>query len=205
MTNSNNRLDRIETILANLAEQQAANDASHHQSLTRLEALVESNARTIEANSNDITAVQQRQEAYEAFHHQALTRLEALVESSARTIEANSNEIVAIQRRQEQGDQQLRTSIDDVVEMIGNLGQHIDESQQQQAERQAETDQLLQRLAAQQAETDQRFNTLLADARADRQRAAERDAANAAEHQAFQQIVQTMLAEITRLWQRLAG
>jgi hypothetical protein len=77
-----------------------------------------------------------------------LNRIEALVESNARAI-------AAMGERQEAADQQLReqlaatdelikSSITDVVEMIGELGQR-------------------------QAETDQRFNTLLAEGRLDRQ------------------------------------
>jgi hypothetical protein len=71
-------------------------------------------------------------------------------------------------------EQQLRVSIDDTVAMIADL-------------------------ARQQQDTDQRFTIYLEDARADRQRSNERAAANEMEHRAFQQITQTLLAEISRL------
>lgn len=77
-------------------------------------------------------------------------------------------------------------SIDDTVSLLTNLAQQFEES-----------DALRQ-------ETDQRFNILLEEARADRQRSDERANANAAEHRAFQQIAQTLLAEINRIGQRLA-
>lgn len=75
---------------------------------------------------------------------------------------------------------------DDTVSLLTNLAQQFEES-----------DALRQ-------ETDQRFNILLEEARADRQRSDERANANAAEHRAFQQIAQTLLAEINRIGQRLA-
>lgn len=51
----------------------------------------------------------------------------------------------------------------------------------------------------------QRFETLLEEARADRQRADRDRALNESEHRAFRETFQTMLAEIARLWQRVAG
>ncbi|MGF1571388.1 MAG: hypothetical protein ACFCVD_25480 [Nodosilinea sp.] len=44
----------------------------------------------------------------------------------------------------------------------------------------------------------------MAEMRASRLQSDERAAANDAEHRAFQQIIQTLLAEISRIWQRLA-
>ena len=78
---------------------------------------------------------------------------------------------------------------------------------------------MIANLGQQQQETDQRFNNLLEEARADRQEAradrqridealsrADRDRAlNESEHRAFRETFQTMLAEIARLWQRVAG
>ena len=87
----------------------------------------------------------------------------------------------------------------------------------------ADTVAMIADLAEQQGETDQRFEVFLQDARADRQRADERhqewgqrfDAqlaamredrdANATEHRAFSETIRVLLAEIARIWQRLAG
>lgn len=95
--------------------------------------------------------------------------------------------------------------VDATTEQVNRL---VDESQANHEEHQ---------------EWGQRFENLLADARADRQRADERQrewnqrfdeqlarmdqraAANEAEHNAFRQNIQVLLAEIARLWNRLAG
>ncbi|MGD1930821.1 MAG: hypothetical protein ACFB12_18115 [Leptolyngbyaceae cyanobacterium] len=57
----------------------------------------------------------------------------------------------------------------------------------------------------QQQETDQRFNNLLEDARADRQQAERDRALTESEHRAFRETFQTLLAEVARIWQRLAS
>ncbi|MGD1906054.1 MAG: hypothetical protein ACFB0C_08690 [Leptolyngbyaceae cyanobacterium] len=90
--------------------------------------------------------------------------------------------------------QETRAGIDDLVQMMGELAQHHEEIRQRTVE------------------NDQRFNNLLEDARADRQHIdqalanADRDRAiNEMEHRAFRETFQTLLAEIARIWQRLAG
>lgn len=194
-----------------------------------------------------------------------LDRLEALAETTLLAIQQESQQIAELRntvtrqgediRQQNSG---LRDGISDVVAMISDL-----------AEQQAQTDFRIEALRQQQQETDQRFNNVLADARADRQRAeesiqaftqqaeadrqraeqndarrdeehqafvesmqafrqqaeADRQQAeadrrqteadrrqaneerdrNEREHQAFRESFQSMLAEITRIWQRLAG
>ncbi len=163
MTYSSDRLDRIEALLATVAESNAAST----QRLDRIEAgldrtqqITDSNARAIEAWSSRIE--------------------EGIAEAAAvsTSMAANTN------RRMEE-------AITDTVQMISDL------SRQQQ-------------------ETDQRFEFWLQDSRADRQRAEQRDRewqerfdqamqANATEHRAFTQNIQVLLAEIARLWQRVAG
>jgi maltose O-acetyltransferase len=81
----------------------------------------------------------------------------------------------------------MEDAIADTVQMIANLGQ-----QQQEAMHRHQ-------------EADQRFEVFLAEARADRQRADRDRALNESEHRAFRETFQTMLAEIDRLWQRVAG
>ncbi|HEY9878157.1 MAG TPA: hypothetical protein V6D29_06855 [Leptolyngbyaceae cyanobacterium] len=133
-TGPTDRLDRIEAILAQVAESQQ-----------RTQQITESNARAIEANSNAIT--QMREE---------------------------------LQQADERSRQRLEETTADVVNMISGLGQQLEE-------------------------TDNRFNVLLEEARADRQEWQQQAAANETEHRAFRQNIQILLAEISRIWQRLAG
>ncbi|MEA5448413.1 hypothetical protein VB780_07535 [Leptolyngbya sp. CCNP1308] len=170
---STDRLDRIEALLATVAESNAASTdrldriemglERTEANLARTEKIVESNARAIEAWSSRM--------------EDGIAEAEEVSSSMA----ANTN------RRMEE-------TIIDTVQMIANLGQ-------------------------QQQETDQRFNNLLKEARADRQEAradrqridealapADRDRAlNESEHRAFRETFQTLLAEVARLWQRVAG
>lgn len=98
------------------------------------------------------------------------------------------------QQQLEESDHRLRESISEVVGMIGSL-----------AEQQEATDQRIEATRQQQAETDQRFENLLDDARADRQQQERNRALNEQEHLAFRETFQTLLAEISRIWQQLAG
>ncbi|MBD2115056.1 MULTISPECIES: hypothetical protein [Cyanophyceae] len=136
-----------------------------------------------------------RMEALLATTIEGLARTEKITESNARAIEAWGGRI-------EEGEQhnqtQLESAIADTVAMIADMGQ-----QQQEA---------TQRAQQHKAEADQRFEVFLAEARADRaeMRAAREQwqletQANATEHRAFTQNIQVLLAEIARLWQRVAG
>lgn len=128
-----------------------------------------------------------------------LDRIEALVE-------ANATAITTMRQRQEEADQSLRESISaanqELRESISAANQELRESisatNEQLNASIVETVAMIGGLAEQQEETDQRFNNLLADSRADRQN-------NEREHQAFRESFQTLLAEIARIWQRLAG
>lgn len=148
MTHSSDRLDRIEAILASVAESQSR--------------------------------AEQRNEEVD----RRLTRIERVAESNARAIEAWSSRI-ADGEQQAQG--RLEAAIADTVAMIADLGR-------------------------QQQDTDQRFEVFLQEARADRaemravrEQWQEQAQANTTEHRAFTQNIQVLLAEIARLWQRVAG
>ena len=145
MTQSSDRLDRMEALLATTIE-----------GLARTEKITESNARAIEAWSSRI--------------EEGIAEAEEVSSSMA----ANTN-------------RRMEDAIADTVRMIADLGRKHDDNEQ-------------------------RFNTLLEDARADRaeMRAAREQwqlefQANATEHRAFTQNIQVLLAEIARLWQRVAG
>ena len=159
MTYGSDRLDRIEALLATVAESQARTQIIVEQNaagLRETRAITDSNARAIEAWSSRI--------------EEGIAEAEEVSSSMA----ANTN-------------RRMEAAITDTVQMIADMGR-------------------------QQQETDQRFNTLLEEARADRaeMRAAREQwqleaQANTTEHRAFTQNIQILLAEIARLWQRLAG
>ncbi|MBE7383862.1 MAG: hypothetical protein F6J95_020905 [Leptolyngbya sp. SIO1E4] len=119
------------------------------------------------------------------------------------------------QRTQVQVDNNAR-AIEAATESISTLGNDIREGfSQTRAELQASTADvvsMINDLAEQQNDTDQRFQVLLEEARADRSRmdqhitqARQDGLRNTREHRAFTQTMQSMLAEIARIWQRLAG
>lgn len=198
MTASNDRLDRIEALLEASMAQHSREMEEIRAGLRETKAITESNARAIGAWSGRI----------------------ADAEADSRTMAAA-------------GDQRLETAIADTVAMIADMGRQQQETDQRFEIFLQEARADRQRNAAEREETDQRFEVFLQEARADRQRfdntmaeqqeAAQRFevflqesrtdrqrfdqamAANAAEHRAFTQNVQVLLAEISRLWQRVAG
>jgi hypothetical protein len=163
---STDRLDRIEAILATVAESQARTEAN----LARTEKIVESNARAIETWGGRISEVE----------------------------EANNSVATSTNRRMEE-------AIADTVQMIAEMGRQQQETDQRFEVFLAEARADRQRSEQLNAEHSQRFEVFLEDARADRQRFDQTMAANATEHRAFTQNIQVLLAEIARLWQRVAG
>lgn len=169
MPESSDRLDRVEALLARVAESNAA-------SAERLD--------RIEAGLASIEAGLASTEQLVAQNAAGLRETRAIADSNARAIQAWDARITEGDQRTQT---QLEASIADTVAMIADMGR-------------------------QQQETDQRFEVFLAEARADREemRAAREQwqleaQANATEHRAFTQNVQVLLAEIARLWQRIAG
>ncbi|MBE9157077.1 hypothetical protein IQ265_09595 [Nodosilinea sp. LEGE 06152] len=152
MTYSSDRLDRVEALLATVAESQARTQIIVEQNaagLRETRAIADSNARAIEAWSSRI--------------EDGIAEAEEVSSSTA----ANTN-------------RRMEDAIADTVQMIADLGR-------------------------QQQETDQRFEVFLAEARADRAEMRAVREANSTEHRAFTQNIQVLLAEIARLWQRVAG
>ncbi len=137
-----------------------------------------------------------------------LDRLEALAETVLLAIQQQSGQIT------QQGGQIAEHS----TQITRQSAQIAEESIQIAALRSgiSEVVAMLSEQAEQQdirhTEAEQRFENLLQDARADRQRIDEalargdRDRAlNESEHRAFRETFQTLLAEVARIWQRLAG
>ena len=149
--------------------------------LDRIEAILAENARQLAESS---AASTQRLDRIEA----GLSRTEKIVESNARAIEAWGSRIEEVQVETEEATSSTRA----------NLAVRIDDNAHNQGIDRVRFDQMHE-------EHTQRFNTLLEEARADRQRADRDRALNESEHRAFRETFQTMLAEIARLWQRVAG
>ena len=125
------RLDRIEGILAEIAESQRRSESR----ITRIERLAdtlslmaESNARAIATHGEELRASEVR-----------LDRIEQLTESNARAIAAHGEE--------------LRTSIADMVNMVGtvaaNLQRQSDQAEIDRAEFRAQFRQLIEVLTQQ--------------------------------------------------------
>jgi len=166
MTQSTDRLDRIEALLATVAESQARTEAN----LSRTEQLVAQNAAGLRETRAIADSNARAIEAWPSRIEEGIAEAEEVSSSMS----ANTNT-------------RMEDAIADTVQMIANLGQ-----QQQEAMHRHQ-------------EADQRFEVFLAEARADRQRADRDRALNESEHRAFRETFQTMLAEIARLWQRVAG
>lgn len=190
MTRSNDRLDRIEAILASVAESQAQT----------------------QAQLDTLSTQQQDSTQQSSLSEERLSRIEAICESNACAIEAWSGRMTesesASRATAESTDQRLETAIADALAMIADMGRQQQETDQRfevflqdsRADRQR-----IDSIIAEQQAMAQRFEVYLQDSRADRQRFDQIMAANATEHRAFTQNVQVLLAEISRLWQRVAG
>lgn len=198
MTYSSDRLDRIEAILAAVAESQTRTEVN----LSRTEQLVAQNAAGLRETRAVADSNARAIEAWSSRIEEGIAEAEEVSSSMA----ANTN-------------RRMEDAIADTVQMIANLGQQQQESMQRHQESDQRFEVFLaearadrQRSEQLNAEHSQRFETFLQDARADRQRfdealaRADRDRAlNESEHRAFRETFQTMLAEIARLWQRVAG
>jgi hypothetical protein len=127
-------------------------------------------------------------EALLAENARQLVETRKITESNARAIEAWGSRIEEVQVDTEEATSSTRADL--AVRIEDNAhNQGIDRV----------------RFDALHEEHTQRFNTLLEEARADRAEMRAAREANTTEHRAFTQNIQTLLAEIARLWQRVAG
>jgi peptidoglycan hydrolase CwlO-like protein len=233
MTASVERLDRIEAILAALAEGQAAFNAGQQQiqaQLERTEAQIERTQAQLERTEAQAERTQAQLERTEAQVERTQVQLErtevqvertqiqmdstqtrlertqalvdstlAIANSNARAVEAWATRIEEVAIDTEEATSSTRA----------DLAVRIDDNAHNQGIDRVRFDQLHE-------EHSQRFETLLEEARADRvawrqsldeqlaEMRRDRDS-NSAEHRAFTQNSQILLAEISRLWQRLAS
>ena len=147
-----------------------------------------------------------RMEALLASTIEGLARTETLIAETRQITDSNARAIEAWSSRIEDG---IAEAEEVSSSMVANTNRRMEEAI-------TDTITMISDLSRQQQETDQRFEVWLQDSRADRQRAEQRDRewqerfdqamqANATEHRAFTQNIQVLLAEIARLWQRVAG
>jgi hypothetical protein len=159
-----------------------------------------------------------RMEALLASTIEGLSRTEKIVESNARAIEAWGDRIEeGIAEAEEVTSQQtanLAVRIEDNAHNQGIDRVRFDALHEEHTQR---FNNLLEEARADRVRSDQlhaehsqRFDVFLAEARADRaemraaREQADRDRAlNEAEHRAFRETFQTMLAQIAQLWQRV--
>jgi len=192
MTPSQDRLDRIEALLE-------ASIAQHNREMADM--------RAAQGQSAEETQALHRQEMAEFWA--GLRETKAITESNARAIEAWSSRVgeaeEASRSRVENTDRRLEAAIADTVAMMADLGRQQQETDQRFEVFLQEARADRQRSTTEREETNQRFEVFLEDSRADRQSFDQMMAADAAEHRAFTQNVQVLLAEIARLWQRVAG
>jgi chromosome segregation ATPase len=219
MTASVERLDRIEAILAALAEGQAAFNAGQQQmqaQLERTEAQIERTQAQLERTQIQLerteaqverTQIQlERTDVRVDSTQTQLERTQALVDSTLAIANSNARAIEAWAARTEEIviDTEEATS-----STRADLSVRIEDNSHNQGIDRVRFDELHE-------EHNQRFETLLEEARADRvawrqsldEQLAEmrRDReSNSTEHRAFTQNIQILLAEISRLWQRLAS
>ncbi len=233
MTASVERLDRIEAILAALAEGQAAFSAGQQQmqaQLERTEAQIERTQAQIERTEAQSERTQAQLERTEAQVERTqvqlerteaqvertqiqvdgtqtrLERTQALVDSTLAIASSNARAIEAWAARTEEIviDTEEATS-----STRADLAVRIEDNAHNQGIDRVRFDALHE-------EHNQRFETLLEEARADRlawrqsldeqlaEMRCDRES-NSTEHRAFTQNIQILLAEISRLWQRLAS
>lgn len=192
MTPSQDRLDRIEALLE-------ASIAQHNREMADMKAA--------QGQSAEETQSLHRQEMAEFWA--GLRETKAITESNARAIEAWAGRVgeaeEASRSRVENTDRRLEAAIADTVAMVADLGRQQQETDQRFEVFLQEARADRQRSTTEREETNQRFEVFLQDSRADRQSFDQMMAANAAEHRAFTQNVQVLLAEIARLSQRVAG
>jgi chromosome segregation ATPase len=155
--------------------------------LDRIESLLATTAERLDR-------VAESQERGHQQHNQEMAEIRAGLRETRSIADSNARSIQAWESRIEDG---IAAAEEVSTSMSANTNRRMEEAI-------TDTVAMIADLGRQQQETDQRFNNLLEDARADREEARQQREANATEHRAFTQNIQVLLAEISRLWQRLA-
>ncbi len=233
MTPSQDRLDRIEALLEVSLAQHHQEMEEIRAGLRETKAITESNARAIEAWSSRIgeaeEASRSRVENTDRRLEAAIADTVAMVADMGRQQQETDQRFEVFLQEARADRQRIDNTLAEQREMAQRFEVFLEDSR---ADRQS-FDQMMAANATEHGEINQRFEVSLQEARADRQRidntlAEQREmaqrfevfledsradrqsfdqsmAANAAEHRAFTQNVQVLLAEIARLWQRVAG
>lgn len=123
---------------------------------------------------------------------QSISETRAIADSNARSIAAWGG---LIEENREEIEENTTTSAANLNRKMDTIAMGLRGLIQ---ERRDDWAQFREQQAQQRQEFDLRFTTLIEDARSDRKK-------NEAEHKAFRETFQTLLAEIDRIWQRLAS
>ena len=182
------RLDRIEAILASLAESQAAAEQRHQVSQVADEQRSQEYQALAEQRYRESDQRLSRIEALQALTQQQLNSTQQQIDSNARSIAAWENRFTEIEAETQEATSSTRQ---DLAERINTLASVMDGLV---LERRADRIEDRQRWE----ENNQRFHNLLEEARADRQMMDRF-------MQASTENIQTLFAEVSRLWQRLAS
>ena len=165
MTQTNDRLDRIEAILANIAEQQDRSQAQQDRFQSRLNQNAQEFQRGLQeskqlCDSNTRGIAELREELREGF-----LESRQLCDSNARSIEANS-QAIAEERAQRQVDRDEwgRRSLD-LLRLTENNARSIEAEASTRIEEREEREEEISQLQVSQHETDQRFNVLIGEIR----------------------------------------
>jgi chromosome segregation ATPase len=186
--NSGDRLEQIEALLANVAKSHAAST----QRLDRIEAL---QARTQEQIDSNAKAIQ----SWESRIEDGIAEAEEVTTST--TAELGQR----IERDEDHYDEQIRRFDrlhEEHAQRFNNLLEEARADRQKSDERYQEWQ---RRTNEQQQEWQQRFDQQLSELREMREQAERERVINENEHRAFRETFQTLLAQISLLWQRVAG
>ena len=207
------RFNRIEDTLDRTTTLQTENTISIRELQQSIRDGFAETRQEIKANIDDVSAM----------IFEGLSETKTITDSNARAVQAWESRIQeGVEDSEEIASsmvaafgQRIEDAIGNVLGIVGSLARRQDALAQQQQQTDLRFNNLLEEARAdrQQAQANaQRFNTLLEEAQADRQQVqAAREQwqlqaqANDTEHRAFRQNIQVLLAEIARLWERLAS
>ncbi|MGG6242652.1 hypothetical protein ACQ4N7_28930 [Nodosilinea sp. AN01ver1] len=181
MTISNgepSRLERIEALLERSIIQ-------HNQEMTEIRAGLRETRNIADSNARSV-------QAWETRIEDGITEAEEVSSSMA----ANTN-------------RRMEDAITDTVQLVGTLANQFDQDRQRFDQLHQEHGQrfnnLLQESRADRQEWRQKFDEQMAESKAAREQAERERVLNENEHRAFRETFQTLLGQISRIWDRLAG
>ncbi len=127
MTNTNDRIDRIETLLERFIDASLADTRASDERLTRIEQLVASNSH---ASDERLTQIEQLIASNSRASDERLTRIEQLVASNSRSIQALSDDLAefkltVMEEREQTAEEraELRRATIGIANLLSSLDQ----------------------------------------------------------------------------------